>query len=114
MPVKDFPSELMQKIQNPRCIGNHVVDMHHAILAVRLAIQEFLRFLDVNNRINAEPAHALFQPEIRRIIERLSHVRIFPVQVGLLLGKGMKIILLPFFAPGPCTAAKDGAPVGRR
>ena len=111
---KNLLLKLIEKIQYSRSVGNHAMNIDHTVIAVRLTVHKHLRLLDVDNGIDAETAHALVQPEVGRIIERPTHSGIFPVEIRLCRGKGMQIILLPRFAPSPGTAAKDGAPVGRR
>ena len=100
MAVKDVFLELMEVIEDARRIRRHRVDVDHAVVAVRLAIDE-RRLLDVDNRVNAEAADALVQPEVRSVIERLAHVGIRPVEIGLLRSERMQVILLPLLAPRP-------------
>ena len=112
-PLGHLLLEFMQVIQDPVRIRGHIVDTHPAVLIVRRTIGEICRLLDVGNSIHAETADTLVQPEIGHIIERLSHLWIFPVQVRLRRRKGMQIILLPGFAPGPGRPAEDTPPVIR-
>ena len=114
MALKDLFLELMEEIQDARGIGNHGMDIDHAVIAVRLAVHEFGGLLDIDDGIDAETAHALVQPEVGCIVECLPDLRIFPVQIRLGRSEGVQVILLTGLAPGPGTAAKDGPPVGGR
>ena len=47
-------------------------------------------------RVNSEAAHTLVNPEIRDVVQGLSHVGIGPVQVGLCGREGVQVVLLAF------------------
>ena len=113
MAVKDIFLELMEIIEDARRIRRHRVDVDHAVVAVRLAIDK-RRLLDVDNRVNAEAADALVEPEVRGVVERLAHIGVRPVEVWLLRSERMQVVLLPLLAPRPGRTAEDRAPVRRR
>ena len=110
---EDLAAHLVQVVEDARRVGRHRVDAHEAVRAVRLAVDE-VRLLDVDDRVDAESAHALFQPEVRRAVERLAHLGVRPVEIRLLLGEGVEVILLALLAPRPRGAAENRAPVRRR
>ena len=112
--VEDVAAKFVEKIEDARRIGNHLVDRRQAIGAVDRAVGQDGRFLDVDDGIDAEAADAFIDPEIGCIIEGLADGRIRPIQIGLFDGEGVQVILLPFFAPRPGRAAEDRAPVRRR
>lgn len=112
--VEDVAAKFVEKIEDARRIGNHLVDRRQAIGAVDRAVGQDGRFLDVDDGIDAEAADAFIDPEIGRIIEGLADGRILPIQIWLFDGEGVQVILLPFFAPRPGRAAEDRAPVRRR
>ena len=113
VPLEDLAAHLVQIVEDARRIRRHRVDAHETVRTVRLAVDE-VRLLDVDDRVDAETAHALFQPEVRRAVERLAHLGVRPVEIRLLLGEGVEVILLPLLAPRPRGAAENRAPVRRR
>ena len=114
MSVKDLPAELVKKIEDAGRVRCHRVDAHHAVRRIGGAVGEDGRFLDVGDRVDAEAADALVEPEVRRRKEGCAHLGILPVEVGLRLGKGVEVVLIAFRAVRPCGAAEDAAPVRRR
>ena len=73
MAVKDVFLELMEVIKDARRVRRHRMDVDEAVRAVWLAIDKG-RLLDVDNRVNAEAADALVQPEVRGVVECLAHL----------------------------------------
>src|SRR5664279_6362389 len=63
--------------------------------------------------IDAKTVDTTLQPETHDIVNRLTHRRIAPVQIGLLSQEGMIIILLRDRVVAPCAAAKLRHPVVR-
>ena len=111
--VEDLAAELVQEVEDARRVGRHLVDAGEAVSTVDRAVLE-LRLLDVDDRVNAEAADALVEPEVCGIEECLAHFRVLPVEVRLCLGKRVQVVLLALLAPRPGRAAEDGSPVRRR
>ena len=68
------------------------------------AILEF-RLLDVGDRVHAEAADALADPEICHVKQGFPDFGILPVEVRLFLQEGVEVVLTPFLGPGPGGAA---------
>ena len=113
MPVKDPAAEFPQKVQDARRIGCHFMYIHCAVCRIRPAVSKNCRLFDIRNGIDAEAANALVKPEVGCRIKRLAHLRVLPVQIRLLFGKGVQIILSCHLVQCPGRAAEDAAPVGR-
>lgn len=56
---------------------------------------------DVVDDIHAESACASLQPKVEDIMHSSAHIRILPVQIGLLWSEQRKIVLLRFLVPSP-------------
>ena len=91
----------MEKVEDTRCIGDNRMNRRQAISPVDGAIFKDSRFLNIDDGIDAEAADALIEPEIGGVVQCLADLGIFPVEVRLFSRKGMQVILLPFFTPGP-------------
>ena len=89
------------------------MDADHTIRSVGRAVDEYGRFLDVGDRIDAEAPDTLVEPKICRRKEGCAHLRIFPVEIGLRFSKSVKVILPALGAVRPRRPAKDAAPVRR-
>src|SRR5262245_60431518 len=61
--------------------------------------------------IDAEAVDASLEPEPHHVIQGAAHLCVAPVEVGLLLEKGVVIILLRCLIPGPGAAAEIAHPV---
>src|SRR5262245_39524355 len=73
------------------------------------------RILDqVPEHIYAKTIDAAVEPEPHYRIQGSAHLRIAPVEVGLLLQKSMVVVLLRCLVPCPCTPAEIACPVVRR
>src|SRR5699024_6267799 len=68
-------------------------------------------FLDVVNRIHPKGRNSLFNPEIDNIDYFLPKLWIFPIEVRLLLGKGVEIIDIFYIYLSPSRPTKDRPPV---
>ena len=114
VPVKDLAAELMEEVQDAGRIDRHRVDAYHAVCRIGRAVGEDGGFLDVGDRIDAESADALVEPEVRGTVEGVAYLRVLPVEIGLRLGKGVQVVLPALGAVCPRRAAEDAAPVRRR
>jgi hypothetical protein len=66
-------------------------------------------------RVNAEPIDALVEPEAHgTVVDGLSSLFIFPIQVWLFLGEEMKIVLAGRLIVFPCAPREVTPPVSRR
>ena len=104
----------MEEVQNAGRIDRHRVDTHHAVCRIGRAVGEDGGFLDVGDRVDAESADALVEPEVCGAVEGVAYLRVLPVEIGLRLGKGVQVVLPALGAVCPRRAAEDAAPVRRR
>jgi len=68
-------------------------------------------FKQTRDRVDSKPGHAAFQPEAHSVIHGFAHLRIAPVQVGLLGIKMVVVILIGGGVKLPRRMAKPGLPV---
>ena len=110
--VLDRRFEGVEIVQNTIGVGGHGVDADCAVAAVRCPIQELGRLLDVGDGVHTETADALVHPEIGHIVQRLSDLWIFPIEVWLLRKEGVEVVLASGLVKLPGRAAENAAPVG--
>src|SRR5205807_8401011 len=64
--------------------------------------------------IDAEAVDAAIEPEAGRVVHGGDHVRVAPVEVGLLGQEQVQVPLAGGVVPGPGVTAEGGLPVVRR
>ena len=65
-----------------------------------------VRFGDQIDHVEAQSLYPLFQPEVYSIINILTHLRVFPVQICLGYMEQMKVILICFRKVAPCVSTE--------
>ena len=95
-------------------VFDHLDRTAQAIGTIRRVILPRKRFLDVDDRVDAEAGEPLVEPPVDHRIDFLAQLRIFPVEIRLLLMEHMEVALVRMPRKRfPDTAAEVGAPVAR-
>ena len=105
--------ELPEEVQDTGSVGGQGVNAGQPVVRVRSSVLKHRRLFDIGDGVQPETAHAFLHPEFRHVDQGLPHLRVFPVQVRLLLQEGMEIVLSPDGIVFPGRSAEDAAPVGR-
>ena len=63
------------------------------------------------DRVDAEAVNSSLKPPVHHVVDGLAHVRILPVQVGLLAGEEVQVILTRRRVELPRGAPEEGLPV---
>ena len=87
----------------PRAIGRPV--------GVRRVVAQLVVLDEVPHDVDAEPVHAAIQPESQDVVHLGPHVRVAPVEVGLLLEERVIVELARGLVPLPGRAAEHAQPV---
>ncbi len=88
---------------------DHLVRLAQVLVARAFALDE------VGNGVEAEPVHALLQPELHHAEHRRAHLGVVEVQVGLVAEEPMPVVLPGDLVPGPVRflgVAEDDARAG--
>ena len=76
-------------------------------------VRKSFRLGDQADHIHTETINAFFAPPVHHVKYRITHLRIIPVEIRLLLGKQMQIIHICLRIILPRRTAEDGSPVIR-
>ena len=79
MLLKGLLLHLSQKLPDALRMGQHDSRICQAVGPVRRVILHGQGLFDINDGIQAEAGHALFQPPVDHLINFLTHLGIFPV-----------------------------------
>jgi hypothetical protein len=89
--------------------AEHAVRQRHpAVVADRA--DHLRNYVD---NIHPEPVDAAVQPVTHHGVDRLPHLRVLPIEVGLVGGEHVQVVLAGVVVVGPRRARERRAPVGR-
>ena len=104
--------QLPKKCADLPGLGQHLENRAGPIRAVRRPGAPAQIFLDIDDGVHPEAGNSLVQPPVHHIADLPAQLGMLPVQVGLLLGKGVEIVeVVPAGNRFPATSAEGAAPV---
>lgn len=112
MGLEGAVTHFAQKFTNPCGILQHIVNEAQSVFAVNRVIFVRKLFLDIDDRVNAEPAKALVQPPVDVFVNLFPDGFVFPVQVRLFFVEHVHVLLVRASGKGfPHRAAEVASPV---
>lgn len=84
------------------------------LVVVRRVVAQKIVLDQGSDGIDAEPVDPSPEPEAHHLLHRLPDLRVAPIEVRLLLQKGVVVVLACRFVEFPGTAAEPAQPVVRR